>query len=53
MRWALEPIGLQGGEAVAAGDKVVIDMMAANRDPDAYGPDADERPIRFALSVES
>jgi cytochrome P450 len=41
MRWALEPIELPGGEAVAAGDKVVIDLMAANRDPSAYGPDAD------------
>jgi len=42
MRWALEPMELQGGEVVAAGDKVVIDLMAANRDPSAYGPHADD-----------
>ena len=41
MRWALEPVTLLGGTDVAPGDKVVIDLMAANRDPDAYGPDAD------------
>lgn len=41
MRWALEPVTLRGGVEVAPGDKVVIDLMAANRDPDAYGPDAD------------
>jgi cytochrome P450 len=41
MRWALEPLALAGGEAVAPGDKVVIDLMAANRDPEAYGPDAE------------
>ena len=41
VRWALEPMELQGAVAVAAGDKVVIDLMAANRDPIAYGPDAD------------
>ncbi|MEZ5142672.1 MAG: cytochrome P450 [Acidimicrobiales bacterium] len=41
MRWALEPMTLLGGEAVAPGDKVVIDLMAANRDPGAYGADAD------------
>lgn len=42
VRWALEPVELQGGEAVATGDKVVIDLMAANRDPNAFGPDADD-----------
>lgn len=41
MRWALEPMTLLGGEEVGSGDKVVIDLMAANRDPSAYGPDAD------------
>ncbi len=41
MRWALEPMTLLGGHEVAPGDKVVIDLMAANRDPEAYGPDAD------------
>ena len=41
MRWALEPMTLVGGEQVAPGDKVVIDLMAANRDPEAYGDHAD------------
>ena len=41
VRRALEPVVLAGGEAVAAGDEVVIDLMAANRDPEAFGPDAE------------
>ncbi len=41
MRWALEPVTLLGGVEVEPGDKVVIDLMAANRDADVYGPDAD------------
>lgn len=41
MRWALEPVTLLGGTEVEPGDKVVIDLMSANRDPDAYGGDAD------------
>src|SRR5690606_28773678 len=42
MRWALEPMTLLDGASVAPGDKVVIDLMAANRDPAAFGPDADD-----------
>ena len=42
LRRALEPLTLAGGEAVAAGDEVVIDLMSANRDPAVFGPDADE-----------
>lgn len=41
MRWALEPMTLLGGVEVEPGDKVVIDLMAANRDPAAFGEDAD------------
>ena len=41
MRRALEPVTLAGGQAVAVGDEVVIDLMAANRDPEAFGPDAE------------
>jgi len=41
MRWALDDIELADGTPVATGDKVVIDLMAANRDPEAFGPDAD------------
>ncbi|MCU0310311.1 MAG: cytochrome P450 [Acidimicrobiales bacterium] len=41
MRWALEEVSLKGGAVVNPGDKVVIDLMAANRDPDAFGEHAD------------
>ncbi|MCC5951331.1 MAG: cytochrome P450 [Acidimicrobiia bacterium] len=41
MRWALEDVELSSGRRVAAGDLVVIDLMAANRDPAAFGDDAD------------
>jgi cytochrome P450 len=41
MRWALEPLTLLGGVEVDPGDKVVIDLMAANRDPLVFGEDAD------------
>ena len=37
MRWAVEEIELSGGRRIAPGDKVVIDLMAANRDPAAFG----------------
>ena len=42
MRWALEPMTFDGGTHVDVGDRVVIDLMAANRDPGAFGdtPDA-------------
>jgi cytochrome P450 len=41
MRWALDDVELRGGRRVARGDKVVIDLMAANRDPTVFGPDSD------------
>jgi cytochrome P450 len=41
MRWALEDLELRDGRRVAPGDKVVVDLMAANRDPEVFGPDAD------------
>lgn len=41
MRWALDEIELLGGERVGPGDKVVIDLMAVNRDPTVFGDDAD------------
>jgi cytochrome P450 len=40
MRWAVEEIQLTGGRRIAPGDKVVIDLMAANRDTAAYGESA-------------
>lgn len=39
MRWALEDVELADGRRVAVGDKVVIDLMAANRDPAVFGAD--------------
>ena len=33
---------LLGGAEVEPGDKVVIDLMAANRDPAAFGDDAEQ-----------
>jgi hypothetical protein len=41
MRWALEGIELKSGVTIARGDKVVVDLMAANRDPGVFGADAD------------
>jgi cytochrome P450 len=41
-RWALAEVELAGGVHVPAGSRVTIDLMAANRDPVAFGdrPDA-------------
>jgi cytochrome P450 len=39
--FAMADIDLRDGQRVAAGDKVVIDLMAANRDPSVFGADAD------------
>jgi cytochrome P450 len=41
MRWALEDVELADGRRVTAGDKVVIDLVAANRDPSVFGDDAE------------
>lgn len=40
MRWALEDVELPSGTRIAAGDKVVIDLVAANTDEAAFGPSA-------------
>ncbi len=40
-RWALDDLELADGRRVARGDKVVIDLMAANRDVTVFGPDVD------------
>jgi cytochrome P450 len=59
MRWALEDIELRGGVRISKGDKVVIDLMAANRDVNVFGENAVQfdphRPLpdgvgRFGLS---
>ena len=47
MRWALADVTLQDGTTVPAGAKVVIDLMAVNRDPSIFGEDAgDFNPYR-------
>jgi cytochrome P450 len=43
MRWALEDVELRSGVRLAAGDKVVVDLVAANRDPAVFG----DHPERF------
>lgn len=40
-RWALEDVELTGGVHVPAGARLTIDLMAANRDPEVFGDDAD------------
>ena len=41
-RTATEPVQLRGDLAVEEGTKVVLDLRAANRDPDVFGADAAE-----------
>ena len=41
MRWATEPVELSDGTNISAGDKVVLDLMSANRDASIFGPTAD------------
>lgn len=40
MRWALEEVRLSTGRCIQPGDRVVIDLMSANRDVTAFGPTA-------------
>ncbi|MBX3287508.1 MAG: cytochrome P450 [Actinobacteria bacterium] len=41
MRWALADVELPDGTTIPEGARLTIDLMAANRDPAAFGPDAD------------
>ena len=41
MRWALADVELPDGVHVPTGARLTIDLMAANRDPAAFGADAD------------
>lgn len=41
MRWALADVDLPGPVHVPEGARLVIDLMAVNRDPSVFGPDAD------------
>jgi cytochrome P450 len=49
MRWALEDISLRSGRTIPKGSKVVIDLIAVNRDPAAFGDHADEFDPRRTL----
>jgi len=40
LRVALAPVRLRTGREIGAGDAVVLDLMAANRDPAVFGADA-------------
>jgi len=42
MRWALDDIDLKTGTHIPKGAKVVIDLLSVNRDPAAFGADAEE-----------
>ncbi len=42
MRWALADVDLPGGVHLPAGARLTIDLMAVNRDPEAFGDRADE-----------
>ncbi len=41
MRWADDDVELSGDVRVPAGGRLVIDLMAVNRDPSVFGADAD------------
>lgn len=41
MRWALDDLDLADGTHICQDDQVVIDLMAANRDPAIFGDDSD------------
>lgn len=41
MRWALAEVDLPGGVHVPRGARLTIDLMAVNRDPEAFGDRAD------------
>ncbi len=42
MRWALSDITLKTGRHIPQGSKVVIDLLAVNRDPAVFGADAED-----------
>lgn len=42
MRWALADMTLRSGRTIPEGAKVVIDLLAVNRDPTVFGDRADE-----------
>jgi cytochrome P450 len=41
MRWALDDVRLKSGRTIPKGSKVVIDLLAVNRDVNVFGDDAE------------
>jgi len=51
VRWALEDVVLRSGRRVPAGSRVIIDLVAVNRDPAIFGEDAgDFNPYRHVAT---
>jgi cytochrome P450 len=42
MRWALADVSLRSGREIPKGDKLVIDLLAVNRDRSVFGDDAEQ-----------
>jgi cytochrome P450 len=42
MRWALADVSLRSGREIPKGDKLVINLLAVNRDRSVFGDDAEE-----------
>ncbi len=42
MRWALAEVTLPSGQVLPEGARVVMDLLAVNRDPQVWGPDAED-----------
>lgn len=42
MRWALSDVQLKSGRSIPRGSKVIIDLLAVNRDASVFGGDAEE-----------
>ena len=42
MRWALDDVELRSGRRIPAGAKVVVDQLSVNRDPEVFGPTAEQ-----------
>ncbi len=49
MRWALDDIELRTGTTIPKGAKVVIDLLAVNRDPSVFGDEAEAFDPRRSL----
>ncbi len=52
MRWVLADVELPSGVVLHPGDKLIIDLMAANRDPSIFGATADAFDPHRALAAD-